>query len=134
MAAAPAPTSTSTSSSIATTTSSTLSQHLANVNEIVERLEKHHVTDAEPHATAAECSRVLDSVREYCREHVREKEMLRTELTLQRTLDEQRTSRRLEEGATFVRAELCREILEMLQGEFACSICSEVNRALPYTY
>jgi hypothetical protein len=59
---------------------------------------------------------------------VREKEILRTELTLQRTLEEERTSRRLEEGATAVRAELCREILEMLQGEFACSICSEVRR------
>jgi methylthioribose-1-phosphate isomerase len=128
MAAAPALTSTS---SIPTTTSSTLSQHLANVKEIVERLEEHHVTDAEAHATAAECSRVLDSVREYCREHVREKEILRTqldELTLSRTLEEERTSRRLEEGATAVRAELCREILEMLQGEFACSICSEVRR------
>jgi hypothetical protein len=73
----------------------------------------------------------VNSVRECCREFVRENEMLRTQLdalTLQRTPDEERTSRRLEEGAAAVRTELCREILEMLQREFSCSICSEVRR------
>jgi hypothetical protein len=56
--------------------------------------------------------------------------MLRTqrnELQLQRTLKEQQTSRRLEEAADTARVELSREILEMLQGEFACSICSAVR-------
>jgi hypothetical protein len=69
-------------------------------------------------------------LRECCRELRRENELLRTqlnELQLQRTLEEQLTSRRLQELADSVRAELSREILEMLQGEFACSICSEVR-------
>jgi hypothetical protein len=59
----------------------------------------------------------------------RENSLLRIQLDdllLQRTLDEQR----LVEAA---RADLSSEILQTLQGEFACSISSEVGKVHSYT-
>jgi hypothetical protein len=70
-----------------------------------------------------DCCSDVDSLRKRCGSPRRENELLRTQLDhlqLQRTLDEERLV-----GAA--KAELSTTMLETLQGEFACSICSEVS-------
>jgi hypothetical protein len=68
-----------------------------------------------------DCCSDVDSLRTRCRSLRRENELLRIQL------EEERASRRLADDAA--RAELSTTILETLQGEFACSICSEVSEA-----
>jgi glutamine synthetase adenylyltransferase len=128
------------STSASTSSSSSLCDAAAQMKEIAERLASH--------AAAAEstvdggvttkgeldCCSDVDSLRARCGSLKREKEMLRIQLDilqLQRTLDEERHSRTLdqlrEEAAEAAKVELSRGIVETLQGEFACSICNEVR-------
>jgi hypothetical protein len=82
---------------------------------VTKKVELHHDDE--------DCCSDVDSLRARCGSLRRENEMLRTQLDdlqLQRTLDEER----LVDAA---KAELSTTILETLQGEFACSICSEVS-------
>jgi hypothetical protein len=145
----PSPTTSSSSSSMAAWTSisstSSLSDAAAQMKQIAERLASHAAateSTVDEVTTKAElldsCSDV-DILRGRCGALAREKEMLRIQvdiLQLQRTLDEERTSRTLhqlrEEAADAAKTELSRGIVETLQGEFACSICNEVTEAFNY--
>jgi hypothetical protein len=140
----PSPTTSSSSSSMAAWTSisstSSLCDAAAQMKQIAERLASHAAateSTVDEVTTKAElldsCSDV-DILRGRCGALAREKEMLRIQLDilqLQRTLDEERHSRTLdqlrEEAADAAKVELSRGIVETLQGEFACSICNEVR-------
>jgi glutamine synthetase adenylyltransferase len=130
----------------ASTSTSILCDAAAQMKQIVERVASHVATEAESTSSAVDggvttkvellldsCSDV-DSLQGRCGRLRRENKMLRIQLDilqLQRTLDEERTSRTLhqlrEEAADAAKTELSRGIVEALQGELACSICNEVR-------
>jgi hypothetical protein len=102
---------TSTTSTSSSNTSTALAPSEVTVDVGTTKVELNHDDD--------DCCSDVDSLRQRCGSLRRENEMLRTEL------EEERASRRLADDAA--KAELSTGILETLQGEFACSICSEVS-------
>jgi hypothetical protein len=103
---------TSTSFSSKPFTAPAAAESTVDVNGVTTKVELDHDDDDD-------CCSDVDSLRTRCRSLRRENETLRTEL------EEERASRRLADDAA--RAELSTTMLETLQGEFACSICSEVS-------
>jgi hypothetical protein len=120
---APTPTTTPSTSN----STSSVSDAAGQMQKLAERLASHVAAGAYSASTVDGVTKIGLA---------REKEMLRIQLDmmkLQRTMDEDRHTRTLDqirvEAADAVKVELSRGIVEMLQGEFGCTICNEVSEA-----